>query len=480
MVKINTIASNVFVAGGGRVIGGLFAFGSIVLITRVLGPQKFGEYSTVLAFLYIFNALADFGLYAYLIREIARRNDSEKEIIGHVLSLRMAILVLSLAAGIIIGHQIPYDHAIKNGFFVCAISYFFLSSSQVLMGVFQKYLVIWQVACAEITSRFIQLALFVYLFLNKDSSVMLFLYALALASFTNFVLTWWFATRHVKFILSIDIHRWGEIIKESLPIALALIFTLIYFRLDTVLLSLFKPAEDVGIYNIAYKLLENIIFYPSMLVGLIMPILSKEAFVNPERFKTVFQRTVKILFIGALPMLVGGWLLAPEIVGLLGGKLFIDAAAPFKILLAATFFIFFGTLLGAAVIALGKQKEAIPVYFGAMLFNVTANLLFIPKFSYMATSITTLLTEFFVVAGLVFLVRKTVVWPQKLFVIKVFVAAVIMGGLIFVLRDATKSTPSIYTLAIFIPLSFLIYGLSLLVLRALNREEIKFFFGKAE
>ncbi|OHA51629.1 MAG: hypothetical protein A3A97_04420 [Candidatus Terrybacteria bacterium RIFCSPLOWO2_01_FULL_40_23] len=307
---------------------------------------------------------------------------------------------------------------------------------------------------------------------------MIFLGILAAASFVNFILVLFFASRYVKIRPAFSVSKWTNIIKQSLPIALSLIFTLIYFRLDTVLLSLFKSQNDVGIYNLAYKLLENIIFYPAMLVGLLMPILSKTAFVDEEKFKKVFENGAKILIIAALPMFIGGVLLAQEIIYFLGGSAFKDAAEPFKILLGATFFIFFGTIFGATVIALNKQKEAIAIYFIAMFFNVATNIIFIPSYGYMATATTTLITEIIVTAGLGMLIFRKIAWPSSKFIIKVSLCSAIMAIPIIIWNESLYRTTGLYALFFWLILSPIVYGLSLFLTKSITKQDLKFFFEK--
>src|SRR3990167_11480780 len=119
MAKISsTLASNFIVAGAGRLIGGVFAFGATALMARVLGPNGFGEYATVTAFLYIFNAIADFGLYSFLVREISKNDAQEEGLINQVLSLRMFILVVLLGLGVGAGMILPYSDIVKKGLIV--------------------------------------------------------------------------------------------------------------------------------------------------------------------------------------------------------------------------------------------------------------------------------------------------------------------------------------------------------------------------
>ncbi len=479
MLKISsTLASNFAVAGAGRLIGGVFAFGATALMARTLGPHNFGEYSIVMAFLYIFNAIADFGLYSFLVREISKSDAQEKELINQVLSLRMVILVVLLGLGVGAGMLLPYSDIVKKGLIVGAVSYFFLSSAQVLMGIFQKKLVLWQATLSEVIARAIQFTAVMSLFFYNINNVLYFLIVLAGASCINFILVFVFASRHTQIRPAFSIPKWINILKQSFPIALSLIFTLIYFRLDTVLLSLFKTQQDVGIYNIAYKLLENIIFYPSMLVGLLMPILSKTAIVDEEKFKSVFNSGIKIITISAIPMLFGGILLAHQIIYFLGGEAFQDAASPFRILIGATFFIFFGTILGSATIALNKQREAIFIYFIAMLFNVVANIIFIPAYGYMATAITTLITEIIVTVGLGMLIFKKITWPSGKFIIKASLCSAVMAIPIIIWNETLHQKTGLYALFFWLILSPIIYGGSLFLTGTITKKDLKLFLEK--
>jgi O-antigen/teichoic acid export membrane protein len=72
MTLVRKIAYNTVVSTGARLIGVALSLISIGLIARYLGNDGFGTYSLVFAFLYIFDSLADLGLYSLLVREISK------------------------------------------------------------------------------------------------------------------------------------------------------------------------------------------------------------------------------------------------------------------------------------------------------------------------------------------------------------------------------------------------------------------------
>ena len=66
------IASNTLISYAGRIVSTVFALVAIGFITRSLGTDGFGEYTTVFAILSLFVILADLGLHSLMTREISR------------------------------------------------------------------------------------------------------------------------------------------------------------------------------------------------------------------------------------------------------------------------------------------------------------------------------------------------------------------------------------------------------------------------
>jgi O-antigen/teichoic acid export membrane protein len=101
------------------------------------------------------------------------------------------------------------------------------------------------------------------------------------------------------------------------------IITFLYFKLDTILLSLLRPAADVGIYNVAYKIMENLIFFPAMLAGLIIPLLSRYLLADRKKFDMIASKTFKVFFLIAVPIVIGTLFLAKDIILIVSGQAFL-------------------------------------------------------------------------------------------------------------------------------------------------------------
>jgi len=229
--------------------------------------------------------------------------------------------------------------------------------------------------------------------------------------------------------LSFDFDFWRQSLKQSFPLAVSGILIMIYFSTDSLFLSIFRPAADVGVYRLSYKILESSIFFPAMFVGLVMPPLCAAAFADWARFKEILQRAQDILLVFAVPLVLGTFMLSDGIIGLLGGNQYPESAIILNILIVAVGLIFLGTLFSYVLIALEKQKALLWISLMGAVFNVAFNLTFIPRYSYWAAALSTVATE-----AMVTILMMAVVWrtikclPTFKVGLKAGLAGLIMAG----------------------------------------------------
>jgi O-antigen/teichoic acid export membrane protein len=477
MTVIKKIAYNTVFSAGARIIAVALSLFSLGIIARYLGKEGFGDYSLILSFLYVFNILADLGLYSLMTREISRPGADERKIASNIFTLRIVALFVFLALAISLVWLFPYTERVKLGVVIASFGYLFLSASQVLMGIFQKYLKIDRAGLADIVGRLVQLGL-VIIFVYFKLGLFWLLVSLNISCIVNFFLNWIFAKKCVRFGLAFDFSFWKTIIKEALPIAASIVLTLVYFKFDTIFLSIrainrssLNPMADVGVYNIAYKILEGLIFFPSMFVGLIMPILSRFAVSDKEQFKRVFQKTFDVLIIFIVPVVIGLLVLSMPIVVLIGGRDFADSASVLKVLSIAVGLIFFGNLFGSSIIALNKQKIGAYIYLSGMIFNIITNLIFIPKYSYFGAAWTTVTTELLVTILMFWLIYRNIKYfPSFNVAMKSFFAGLIMFLFLYFLNGQN--------LFLLVGGGAIIYFAFLYLIKGITKEEVNLLIKK--
>jgi len=395
MAIARKIAYNVAVSSVSKVFSTVLALVVIGLITRYLGKEGFGNYATVLAFLSFFASIADLGLYSITTREISRTGAHEEKIIGNIFTLRIITSLAVFAISPLVVIFFDYPLVVKEGIIIAAASFIFSSGYQVLNGIFQKNLAMDRVAIGELAGKILQVVT-VVIAVKMNLGFNWIISSLLINMILSFVIVFFWSKKFLRFKLRFDFKYWEEFLKESLPIGIGAVIVFVYFKMDTIMLSVMKTSADVGIYNAAYKVLENLTFFPAMIIGLILPIMSNTIFSDKKKFEDVSNKTFKFFVLAVVPLIIGTLFLADGIISLIGGGQFADSADVLRILVFGIASIFFGNFFSNILIAGNLQKRLMLVYAGAAIFNVAANLIFIPEFSYTAAAYVSSLTEFFV------------------------------------------------------------------------------------
>jgi len=451
-IALNTIVSALL-----RIVGTFIALFIVGMMTRYFDKTLWGEYNIIMTLGGIFTVVAEFGFYQIMIREISRPGADEKKIASNIFTLRLIFSLFVFSMAPLLSFFLPYSNQARWGIFLGMFSFWFLSGGQVLVGVFQKYLRMDKIAVAELAGRATQLFLTI-LFIKNDLGFLPLVAVLSFSSLINFSLIIFLVGRYIKVGLSFDFPFWREILKKSYPLAISNLLVMVYFSFGSLLLSILKPAADVGIFRLAFKVLEGLIFFPAMFVGLVMPLLSA-AVDNMERFKQILQRSLDVLLVFVWPLILGSYILAGPIILLLGGPGYLEAGSVLRILMFAVGAIFLGTLFSYSLISLNQQKKMLIISGLGAIFNLVINFIFIPRYSYLAVAWASLLTESLVAALMIGAIYQQIKTRPSLKVgSKSLAAALVMSGFLWFFSGLNLFVLIISGAVIYFAILFLIGG----------------------
>jgi len=449
------VAYNTIIQIVGKTISTILGLAAVAVMARYLLEDGFGQYTTVFTFLSFFGIIADFGLTLITSQMISRPGADQRNLLNNLFSLRLVSAIIFLGLAPLAVLFMPYAPIIKLGVAVASLSFFFTALNQILVGFFQKNLTMTIVAVAD-ALRSVVLVIGIILAAHFNFGLLSIIIATVISSAISFIIHYWFSRRYIRIIWQIDLKIWREIITKSWPLGVTIFLNLIYLRADTLLLSLLKNQNEVGIYGATYKVIDVLTSLPFMFAGLILPILTAAWSVrNLDHFNRVMQKSFDAMVMLALPLIIGAQLVAEPLMTLIAGKNFAPAGAVLKILILATGFIFIGCLASHAVIALDKQKNIIGAYLFTALTALIGYLVFIPLYSYFGAAWVTVYSEFAIAAFSLYVVIKYSGFRPKLTVFfKSLVAAMAMGLIVYLLMGKLN-------LVFIILLAGLIYFISL-------------------
>jgi O-antigen/teichoic acid export membrane protein len=469
------VAQNTLIQIVGKIISTILGLLALALMTRYLGAAGFGAYTTIVTFISFFAIIADLGLTLVTVQMISDPQADENKILNNLLALRLLSALIFLGLGPIIVLFFPYGTDIKIGVSITAISFLFVALNQIMTGIFQKRLTMNKSVWADIISRVLLLvgiALIVYF----KGSLMAILWVSTLSSAVSFGIQFCFSRQFISLKLAYDKKIWTDIIGRSWPLAITIAFNLIYLKADTLILSLIKSPTEVGIYGSVYKIIDVLVTVPFMFAGVVLPILTADWLQkNHDHFQKVFQKSLDFMIMMAFPLIIGTQFIARDIMVLIAGPEFSAAGPILQILILAAAIIFISCIFSHIIIAVNRQKKIIGAYVFTSLTALAGYLIFIPKYSYLGAAWTTIYSELVILLFAAYYVKKYTAISLNLRIAgKSLLAAIIMGGVLYLLPpnfSASKLGLLSTTL-----IAIASYGLALLALKAIGRNDLKLFW----
>lgn len=404
-IFINT-ASQIIV----RIITLAFTLVSIKLLTNYLGVDGIGNLNTITAYVNYFLVVADLGLFSVTVREISKNPDDEPKIIANVLIIRFVSALLAALLATVIIFFTPYRHNPNLMFGVmiaCGFLFFNLMGSIGDM-ILQYRLKMQYSALAELLSKLVSLAALIAVIVLKGDFLWVVFTSVALSGIAIFVFKWYFARRYTKIRGNYDAKLAKWIFNLAWPMGIVFIANNLYFRLDSLMLFVIKGAAAVGIYSVAYKILEVTVFFGSYFASSLKPILSRNIKDNIPYLKNIIEKSILVMLLISLPVAAICVAYAKEIIIFLSNQDFI-IGAPALIVLSLTLpFLYIDVLLGEILIANDERKRLLKISTFILAFNFIFNLIFIPRYSFMGAAYGTLTSEILLLGIFLYNTRKII------------------------------------------------------------------------
>lgn len=448
------------------------AFVSFILLAKYLGTQLFGVYNYAFALTALFIPLCDLGMDTYLMREVPRLQTEEiAKQLGAVLSWKglltfLVFIFMSLTTGIL-------DNFGTDRFFMVVLAGLITLLRTYWTTFASFFRAINNVGFETGMLSVARVAEFVVVVVSISTDIGL-LALLAVMTVVNIVfvsLTHVLVrTRFTRPVLVQDFQHMLSMLRGGLPFALATIFSSIYFNFDTVLISKLIGDDSAGIYRAAYNLLFPLTMFGLAITGAVFPFASQNYVQGTLEVEQVVRRSVIQLLMIALPIAITTSFLSQEIVRFLFAPEFGAAAQCLTILVWFLPVVFLTNFFANTLGAIDEQTFVLKVTIVSAVFNIVANLIFVPLYAQTGSSVITVLTA---LLGFAFLVVKMgrkisspISWGP--------LARVLLAGIAMIPLLLWK--PNIHILILLVG-SILLYVGALLLFRALSMKDIKMLFA---
>jgi PST family polysaccharide transporter len=377
-----------------------------VWVARFLGPEQFGLLNYAIAFVSLFSSVATMGLGTLVVRDIARNPDCKEEslgtafviqFVGGIITLLLTVTVISVLnpndsltrwlVGIIAAGTIFQSFE--------TINYWFQSQVQ------SKYTVLTK-NCVSLLIAGVRIGL-----IQFNATLIAFAWVrLAEVALGGIILAFVYQSKGNDFKLwRVSWQRGKKLLQESWPLVLSSLAVFIYSKIDQIMLGSLNKTE-LGYYAVAVKLSEICDFVPMIIAGSIFPKLAQLREKNYAEYLKKFQIYSDSMLLLWLGVAVPISLLAPFIVQTLYGEKYAASASVLSIYVWAQFGSNFGVARHTYFALEGQLRYGLYLTVVGSIFNIVLNSLLIPKYGAFGATVATLITYFYVIILVNFLIKE--------------------------------------------------------------------------
>ena len=440
---------------------------------RVLGPSDAGRYVTAITTAAFFEIFANYGLDMLLIRDVSKDKSRANHYLFNTTLLRLAAgLVASIPILIFIWSttysENPLTAAEVVAIILIMVGMVFSGMSKGVTGLFYVYEEAETPAAMTTATTILKVGFGVVVLLLGYSFV-----GLAAVSIVVNIIT-------LTVLLILAVRRFGlkgpwkfdwslqkSLVHKGYPLMLIHLLQTVFISIDILLLRLMldNGEEVVGWYQNAYKWFNALQVIPAFFTLALFPIISREIEKAMASAQRMYTMSLKLMLLLALPIAAFTTFLAYFLVRLLAGPQYLpNGAIALQIVIWSIPFGWLNSVTNYVLISLGLERMQPRAFILAVGFNIVTNVLFIPRYSFVAASVTTILSEVVLMAVFAYYLRQrmrgvnllALMWRPWL-VTLVMVAAMWLGGQIHLVIGLIAGA--------------LIYPAGLLLLRVIGEDE---------
>lgn len=467
MSRLRRIVNNTLISLLGQMVTWTSTLLLMIAYGRFLGDVKFGELFLAITFVSLVGLPVEYGFNQQLTRDVAEDPDKAHAYLWNTLLIKGTIWVPLYGIALLLAWTLGYDQEQRSLVAICG----FTLMSGSIVSTFASLHYAFERTLFPAVGLMLEKGLSAcvgFILLRNGATVQTMAFVLLGGSLIDviWVALWFFRLEGWHVVFSREILR--KLLRSSIPFIVYGVLGVIYYRIDTVLLSLMTNAAVVGWYGAGYRLFDTLLFIPNLILNAVMyPVFSKLSARSQSDLKLAVEKCMNFILMCAIPIAALLIVAAPNIVAFLYHRAeFVNTIPVIQALAPGLVFLYINTLFFNIIISTKGEKK-IPRMAGiALVFNLGLNLFMISRYQQVGAALVTSLTELLLLCiSLVFVPGYLLPRGSLKVGGKALIAALLMVLAAFLLR----------TLSIFIilPVALLVYACIATLVGAIPREDMQ-------
>jgi len=365
---------------------------STFFLRKNLGESQYGLFSLIGSSFLVIDALADMGTKIIGVREISKSKNRQKTF-KNLFFLRFMLILAGLGLGLIFLFSYPTFEGYEKEAMMALVMCFLTFLAGNLEVIFQANEQMGKKSTVDSLFPLVFLGLYLLTPIKTTILVVFGLYVIAriLSLLVGLKMVGRVDWKLMNF--KVDTKLIKKLFWSSLPMGLFLFLFTVYDRaIDNIIIDRYLGINEVAWYSLAYKVYGNLVMPAYFLVTSAFPSFSREA---KENGKSTYKKIMVISVGLSLVIWPIVWLGAPLAMKILSGNEFNWQVSTqvLRILSLGLVFNFINHVKGFYLISRDGEKKMLVLGVISLVFNLGANLMFVPIYGVIGAAWVTMATE---------------------------------------------------------------------------------------
>ncbi|HLO55014.1 MAG TPA: polysaccharide biosynthesis C-terminal domain-containing protein [Saprospiraceae bacterium] len=449
-----------------------YIFGVDARIQNLVGIESYGMYFDYFNFVFLFQFLNDPGLQNWNAQHVPKNRDQVGTNLRNLLSIKLIFGLLFTSITLISSFFVGYDNQMMMLFLclnmILSTLFIFLRGTIAGLGHYRID------SFLSVLDKALMIVILGYLAwissYQTRFEITALIYGQGLAYLIACMVAGVFLYKNVSWKSNVFTFKYLlDVLKWSAPYVLILIFMTSYNRLDGVMLGrmIDDNSYQAGVYATAYRFYDaaNMIGY--LFAALLLPMFA--ANMNDHKTLHILKEIgLRFVVLSAAMIVLSIVFYGENMLALLFDEFTPEFVVVLRLLILSYFMVAVAYIYGTMLVACGKVRYLNYLFGIGLLLNILLNLFLIPNYMAVGAAVATLITQTFMLAGQIFLVKKEIKIGTSINeILKIFAFGAISTVLFYVLNISLALHWTVV-----LSISILICLLLSFILKIVDKQEI--------
>ncbi len=389
---LNKVISNVGWLSAEKFLTMLLTFFVGIYVVRYLGAEDFGKLSYSISFVALFTAISKLGLDNIVIRNIVKKEELTKELMGTAFVLKLLGTLFAMG---LIGASIwkfNSDSQIRWMTLIIACSLVY-DSFDVIYFWFQSKVMSKPIAIVRSIQLLVSSAAKL-LFVTMELPLIYFAWLTLAASMLRAIgmIAAYFQHKQSIFHWQIGGPRAKELLKDSWPLLLSGVMITIYMKIDQVMLGNMSDIREVGNYAAAARFSALWYFLPTAICSSVFPAIIRAKERSRQEYYDKLQQLYDLMAWISIAIAIPMTFLSGFILTTLVGDEYAKAGTILALHIWAAPFVFLGVARGKWLVAENLTRFSLAATSLGAITNILLNIFLIPSYGGIGAAFATIIS----------------------------------------------------------------------------------------